>query len=281
MSRWTLPLVAVLGVGIGVVGMLSVQAYAPPRVAMGRTAARIESVVRDYHSGATRKSCPRRCRNCRTARPPRVAAAPRLVAVANRTAIETPFGSAWAGNPAADVTLVEYFDYNCGYCRASLPDHYAALLKSDPKVRIVYREFPILAQSSVDAAKMSLAAAEQGKFQAFHDALYAGGQVTAQSIAAAAQTRRASIRPAPPPSAPRAQAEIAANEAMAQKLGLTGTPSWVIGRKVVSSRWRNCKRQSRRRGLGAEEERGSREGAKRKRARRLLASAYPPDTRVG
>ncbi|MEG3176240.1 DsbA family protein [Sphingomonas sp. RB3P16] len=152
---------------------------------------------------------------------------------ANRDAILKPFGSAWAGNPQADVTLVEYFDYNCGYCRASLPT-IAALLKSDPKIRIVYRDFPILAQSSVDAARMSLAAAEQGKFQAYHDALYAGGQVTAQSIAAAAQragvdaTRAAAF-------APKADAEIASNETVARALGLTGTPSWVIGNKVVSS----------------------------------------------
>ena len=220
-----------LGVILGAVGLLSVQAFAPPRVDVADRA-RIESVVRDYilaHPEILPEAMQKLQDRETAARGSRAA----MIASANRVAIETPFRSAWAGNPAADVTLVEYYDYNCGYCRASLPT-VAALLKSDPKVRIVYREFPILAQSSVDAAKMSLAAADQGKFQAFHDALYAGGPVTAQSIATAAQRARLDLARAAA-FAPRAQAEIAANEAMAQKLGLTGTPSWVIGRKVVSS----------------------------------------------
>ena len=220
-----------LGVILGAIGLLSVQAFAPSRVDVADRA-RIESVVRDYilaHPEILPEAM-QKLQDRETADRGNRAA---MAAVQNRKAIETPFGSAWAGNPAADVTLVEYFDYNCGYCRASLPA-VAALLKSDRKVRIVYREFPILAQSSVDAAKMSLAAAAQGKFQAFHDALYAGGPVTAQSIATAAQ--KAGLDAARAAAfAPRAQAEIAANEAMAQKLGLTGTPSWVIGRKVVSS----------------------------------------------
>ncbi len=152
---------------------------------------------------------------------------------ANRSAIYTPVGSAWAGSATPDVTLVEYFDYNCGYCRASLPT-IAALLKSDPKIRIVYRDFPILAQSSVDAARMSLAAAEQGKFQAFHDALYAAGPVNAQSIVAAARTAGVDAARAAA-YAPRAEQEITSNETIARTLGMTGTPSWVIGNKVVSS----------------------------------------------
>ena len=155
------------------------------------------------------------------------------IIAANRDAILKPVGSAWAGNPAGDVTLVEYFDYNCGYCRASLPA-IAQLLKSDPKVRIVYREFPILAQSSVEAARMSLAAADQGKFQPFHDALYAGGPVSSETIAAAARTAGVDTTRAAA-FATRADTEIAANEAVARALGLTGTPSWVIGDKVVSS----------------------------------------------
>ncbi|WP_404371858.1 DsbA family protein [Sphingomonas sp. MMS24-J45] len=231
MNRLILAGVAVLGVILGAVGLLSVQAFAPPRVDVADRA-RIESVVRDYilaHPEILPEAM-QKLQDRETADRGNRAA---MVAAQNRQAIETPFAGAWAGNPNGDVTLVEYFDYNCGYCRASLPA-IAALLKSDPKIRIVYRDFPILAQSSVDAAKMSLAAAEQGKFQAFHDALYAGGPVTAQSIATAAQ--RAGLDMARAAAfAPRAQEEIAANEAMAQKLGLTGTPSWVIGRKVVSS----------------------------------------------
>ena len=81
-----------------------------------------------------------------------------------------PFGSAYTGNPQGDVTLVEFYDYNCGYCRASLPQ-LKQLTQADPKLRIVYRELPILAPSSRDAARASLLAASQGKFAAFPDAL--------------------------------------------------------------------------------------------------------------
>lgn len=148
---------------------------------------------------------------------------------ASRAAIETPLGSAWAGNPKGDVTVVEYYDYNCGYCRAVLPI-VDQLIKADPKVRVVYRELPVLAPSSRDAARASIQAAEQGKFARFHQALYAAGRATPASIAAAA---RASGVDLSKPSA-RADREIAQNLSLAGRLGMTGTPSWVIGDRVVS-----------------------------------------------
>ena len=98
----------------------------------------------------------------------------RKVLAANRRAVLEPFAGAWIGNPQGDVTVVEYFDYNCGFCRASLPA-IAELVASDPKVKVVFRELPILNAESMTAAKLSLAAADQGKFKAFHDALGAGG----------------------------------------------------------------------------------------------------------
>jgi len=151
---------------------------------------------------------------------------------ANRAAITTPFGSAFAGNPEGDVTLVEYYDYNCGYCRASLPA-IRQLVAEDPRLRVVFRELPILAESSRSAARISLVAAAQGKFNAFHDALYAGGRVSDATIAAAARTagvdtgRLSAL-------APRIDAEIARNMETAARLGVTGTPSWVVGDRVLS-----------------------------------------------
>ena len=151
---------------------------------------------------------------------------------ANRAAITTPFGSAFAGNPKGDVTLVEYYDYNCGYCRASLPA-IRQLVAEDPRLRVVFRELPILAESSRSAARISLVAAAQGKFNAFHDALYAGGRVSDATIAAAARTagvdtgRLSAL-------APRIDAEIARNMETAARLGVTGTPSWVVGDRVLS-----------------------------------------------
>ncbi|MBY8826666.1 DsbA family protein [Hephaestia mangrovi] len=153
---------------------------------------------------------------------------------ANRDAITTPVGSAWAGNPKADVTLVEYFDYDCGYCRASMP-MLAELLKDDPKLRIVYRDYPVLTPESETAARWSLAAAKMGKFAAFHDALFAGGPVSDASMIAAAKA--AGIDPAKLRTAaadPAIEDDIQQNLAVGRQLGMTGTPSWVIGNRVIS-----------------------------------------------
>ncbi|WP_374131778.1 DsbA family protein [Sphingomonas sp. 28-62-20] len=154
---------------------------------------------------------------------------------ANRDAILTPFGNAWVGNPNGDVTLVEYFDYNCGYCRSSLPT-ITKLVASDPNVRIIFRELPILSAESRSAARLSLVAAERGRFKQFHEALYAGGPISDTSMARAMQA--AGLDPQMVQQAvnnPRIDAEIDSNLRVAQQLGMTGTPSWVIGDHVVSA----------------------------------------------
>ena len=154
----------------------------------------------------------------------------KLVA-AHRDAITRPYRGGWAGNPNGDVTVVEYFDYNCGYCRAGLPT-LQALLDRDPGVRVVYRELPILAESSRAAARASLAAAAAGPAQygRFHHALYEAGPVSDATVAAAA--RVAGIDPAAFP--PDAEQEIDHNLQVSSTLGLNGTPSWVIGDRVLS-----------------------------------------------
>lgn len=148
---------------------------------------------------------------------------------ASRHAIETPVGDAWAGNPRGDVTLVEYYDYNCGFCRTSTAT-IAELVKADPRVRVVYRELPVLAASSRPAALASLAAARQQRFAAFHQALFADGQVSEASIAAAARLTGVAL---PASAAADDEAEVAANLKAAGELGITGTPSWVIGDRVM------------------------------------------------
>jgi len=155
------------------------------------------------------------------------------VIAANRKAIVEPYAGAWAGNPKGDLTIVEYFDYNCGYCRATLPT-IAKLLASDPRLRIVYREWPILSPESADAAKLSLLAAEQNKFMPFHTALYAGGPVTPASMAAAAKTAGVDTSKLSAASA-RADTELDRNMKVAHDLGASGTPTWVIGNKVISA----------------------------------------------
>lgn len=149
----------------------------------------------------------------------------------HRDAIVRPYGGAWEGNPRGDVTVVQYFDYNCGYCKAGMPT-LRQLVDGDPQLRVVYRELPILADTSRAAARVSLAAAAAGpaQYRRFHAALYDAGPVSAQTVAAAA--RAAGIDPAAVPA--DAEAEIDRNLEMASTLGLNGTPSWVIGDRVLT-----------------------------------------------
>lgn len=153
---------------------------------------------------------------------------------ANRAAIFDPYAGAWEGNPSGDVTISVWMDYACGYCRASLPI-LARLVAEDPKIRVVYRELPVLSEGSRVAARWGLAAAEQGKFKPFHMALYSGGQLSQASIDAAAATAGLDMARAQQAidSAP-VEAEVARNLDTAGKLGVTGTPSWVIGDQVIS-----------------------------------------------
>jgi protein-disulfide isomerase len=152
----------------------------------------------------------------------------------NRSAIETPYAGAWEGAAKPDVTVVEFFDYACGYCRASLPD-LTKLLEQDKGVRVVYRELPILSEQSSDAAKVSLLAAEKGRYPAFHKALYDAGKVTRDTIFAAAATVGIDRKAAEAAMvASKYDGEIQSNIALAQKLQATGTPTFVIGGQVLN-----------------------------------------------
>ena len=146
-----------------------------------------------------------------------------------RGELETPFPGAVLGNPQGSVTLVEFSDYACGYCRQSVSD-VKALIAANPDLKVVIREYPILTPESADAARMALAAAQQGKFEAFHDAMYAAGQVSAESIAAAAQTAGLDMGQANAAiEAGTFEGQLQSNAMMAQNLGFRGTPAWVVG----------------------------------------------------
>jgi protein-disulfide isomerase len=149
---------------------------------------------------------------------------------ANRAAIETPFASSWRGATKPEVTLVEFFDYACPYCKASNP-HVDQLLKEDKGLRVVYRELPILGPDSVIAARLSLEASKLGRFSQFHDALWNAGRPAAPTIAAASQA--AGIAPSPTNDAD-VEAELKRNFQIAGQLGATGTPLFVVGDRVMS-----------------------------------------------
>ena len=153
------------------------------------------------------------------------------VIAANRIALETPFASSWKGAAKPDVTLVEFYDYACSYCRKSIPD-IERLIAEDKGLRVVFRELPILGPNSVAAAQVALAASKAGRFATYHDALYAEGSPTPETIAAVAG--RLGI-PGTPQDVPEYEAELKRNFQLAGKLGATGTPLFVIGERVINS----------------------------------------------
>nr|WP_237219719.1 DsbA family protein [Sphingomonas arenae] len=152
------------------------------------------------------------------------------ILAANRAALETPFGSSWQGAAKPEVTLVEFYDYACGYCKASLPV-IERLLKEDPGLRVVYREFPILGPQSEAASRLALAASKAGRFTQFHDALYAAGRPAPETLRQAASAARI---PFEPPAGPDIDAELRRNYQLAQTLGATGTPLFVVGDRVLN-----------------------------------------------
>jgi len=146
----------------------------------------------------------------------------------HRAALQRPYHSAWAGARDGDVVLVEFFDYACGYCRASNPD-VERLLAQDPRLKVVWRELPVLGPDSEAAAHVSLAAARQGRFRAFHDRLFSLGRPAAATVAQAAQATGVA---APAPTA-ESRAEVERNLSLARAIGASGTPTFVIGDRVL------------------------------------------------
>ena len=138
------------------------------------------------------------------------------------------------GNPEGDVTVVEFFDYNCPYCR-SAGQTVQALLAADKNIRVIYREWPILGDDSVIAARAALAAREQGKYEAFHWALMNGeGRVTEALIFKVARDLGMDVAQLEADMvSPAVEAHIALSNALAQQLGFTGTPAFIVGDKTA------------------------------------------------
>ena len=151
-----------------------------------------------------------------------------------RLEIESDPNAPNLGNPEGDVTVVEFFDYNCPYCR-SAGQTVQALLETDANVRVIYREWPILGDDSVIAARAALAAREQGKYEAFHWALMSGdGRVTEAVIFKVARDLGMDVAQLEADMvSPAVEAHIALSNALAQQLGFTGTPAFIVGDKTA------------------------------------------------
>ena len=151
-----------------------------------------------------------------------------------RDQLGTPFPGSVLGNPAGKVTLVEFTDFACGFCRRSVAD-VEQLIAADRELRVVVRQLPIIAPESTDAARMGLAAAAQGKYPAFHHALFDIGRPDAAGIAEAARRAGLDIETAHRTIAnPATDAELERNVELARRLGFSGTPAWVVGDRLLS-----------------------------------------------
>lgn len=138
------------------------------------------------------------------------------------------------GNPDGDVTVVEFFDYNCPYCKRAMPE-IDALLAQDGEIRLVLREWPILSEGSAFAARAALAARKQGKYPEMHNALMnMRGKLEAETVMRIAgevgldvDKLKADMQ------SPEVEEHIATSMRLAESLGFNGTPSFVVGDQLI------------------------------------------------
>ena len=139
-----------------------------------------------------------------------------------------------SGNLKGDVTVVEFFDYRCGYCKR-VAGTVTQLQHDDPNVRVVYKDYPILGEASVFAARAALASKAQGKHVVFHEALLATEeeltQETILAMATAVGLDTEKLRR--DMESPSIQTTIERNRALARELGINGTPGFIIGTELV------------------------------------------------
>lgn len=163
--------------------------------------------------------------------------AQRNAVAAEKARITDPATSVIIGNPEGDITLVEFMDYNCGFCKRAMED-VTALSKADPKLRVVLKDFPILGPDSVEASRVAVAVKNQlqgAKYFEFHNKLMGvKGKVNAAKALDIAKEAGADIAQVKKDmEAPATKAAIEDTVALGDRLGLTGTPAFIVGDEIV------------------------------------------------
>lgn len=153
---------------------------------------------------------------------------------AERSTLEQDSNAPVLGNPDGDVTVVEFFDYNCPYCKQAAPE-IDALLEADKSVRLVLREWPILSEGSAFAARAALASRVQGKYAEFHEALMTmRGRLEAETILRIAGETGLDVEKLQiDMKSPEVEEHIATSMRLAEALGFNGTPAFVIGDQLI------------------------------------------------
>jgi protein-disulfide isomerase len=139
-----------------------------------------------------------------------------------------------AGNPDGDITVVEFFDYNCGYCKRGF-HNIRELIEKDKNVRVVFKELPILSKDSEDAAKIALAARAQGKYWELHQALIESkGRVTeASALEMAGKLGLDVAKLKADKDSEAVKGELARVEALARTMNISGTPHFLVGDQAI------------------------------------------------
>jgi protein-disulfide isomerase len=152
----------------------------------------------------------------------------------NATEIFRPTGSPVVGNAKGDVTVIEFFDYNCPYCKKAFHE-VAQLVEKDKQVKLILKEFPILSKGSEEAAKVALAAKIQGKYWEFHRAMQeAQGQTNeAAALRVAEKVGLDMAKVRKDMASADVKKEIDETRALAAKLGIQGTPHFLVGDRVI------------------------------------------------
>jgi protein-disulfide isomerase len=142
--------------------------------------------------------------------------------------------AALVGNPNGDITVVEFFDYNCGFCKRGLHD-VIKLVESDPNVRVVFKELPILSKGSAEAARVALAAKRQGKYWDMHRAMLEakGHMDEAAALRLAEKLGLDMERLKKDMASAEVTADVERSEALAKKMGVNGTPHFLIGDRAI------------------------------------------------
>jgi protein-disulfide isomerase len=232
--KYLRPCLAAAALGIGV--MLGLAA-GPARAEMTATQrTEVEGVVKDYlmqHPELLKEALTELDRREKAQEE-----ATRVAAVTNQKAMifDSPH-QAVLGNPNGKVTLVEFFDYNCGYCKKALDD-VGRLIKEEPDLRVVLKDFPILTPGSVEASHVAIALRNQfkgDKYWQFHSRLLAtrGPVAKAQAMSLAKDMGADMIQLARDVEAPEVRASLEEVAHLADTLSLTGTPSFVLGQDVI------------------------------------------------
>ncbi len=139
-----------------------------------------------------------------------------------------------AGNPDGDITVVEFFDYNCGYCKRGMPE-IRKLIENDKRVRVVFKELPILSKGSDEAAHAALAAKRQGKYWEFHQAMLSNkGQANeASSLKVAEELGLDIAKFKADMQSDEVKEEIDQMKSLAKNMGISGTPHFLVGDKSI------------------------------------------------